>query len=139
MWKYYALLTDLSPAEIEAERALGRPMDSKLGLAERLAADFHGPEAARAAAVEWRRVHQDRNAPAEMPLVALAAGTHRLRELLAANGLAPSKSEAERLIRQRAVKRDGVAMAPGVDLVAAPGESFVLSVGSSRFVRFNVE
>ena len=139
MWKYYALLTDLTPDEIAAERARTRPMDSKLALAERLAADFHDPAEAREAAAEWRRVHQERNAPAEMPVARIAAGAHRLRELLAANGLAPSKSEAERLIRQRAVKRGGVVVEPGADVVAVAGEDFVLSVGSSRFVRFEVE
>ena len=139
MWKYYALLTDLTPDEIAAERARTRPLDSKLALAERLAADFHDPSEAREAAAEWRRVHQERNAPAEMPVARIAAGAHRLRELLAANGLAPSKSEAERLIRQRAVKRGGVVLEPGADVVAVAGEDFVLSVGSSRFVRFEVE
>jgi hypothetical protein len=32
-----------------------------------------------------------------------------------------------------------MAVAAGADLVAVAGESFVISVGSSRFVRFNVE
>jgi len=138
MWRYYTLLTDLPPDQIEAERGRGRPMDSKLALAGRLVADFHGASAAKAAEAEWRRVHQERHAPAEMPVVALTPGSHRLRELLAGNGLAGSKSEAERLIRQRAVKRDGVVLESGPDIVAAPGEGFVLSVGNSRFVRFEV-
>ena len=138
MWKYYTLLTDLSPDEIAAKRATNRPMDSKLALAGRLAADFHGSAPAREAEAEWRRVHQERRAPAEMPVVALAPGAHRLRELLAANGLAASKSEAERLIRQGAVKRDGVVLEPGPDVLATSGEAFVLSVGNSRFVRFVV-
>jgi len=114
-------------------------MDSKLALAGRLVADFHGADAARAAEVEWRRVHQERHAPAEMPVVTLRPGSHRLRDLLAGNGLADSKSVAERLIRQRAVKRDGAVVEPGADVVAEPGVGFVLSVGSSRYVRFEVE
>ena len=138
MWKYDTLLTDLTPDQIEAERGRGRPMDSKLALAGRLVADFHGADASKAAEAEWRRVHQERHAPAEMPVVVLSPGSHRLRELLAGNRLAGSKSEAERLIRQRAVKRDGVVLEAGPDIVANPGEAFVLSVGSSRFVRFEV-
>ena len=66
------------------------------------------PRRREEAEAEWRRVHQERHAPAEMPVVALAPGPHKLREVLASTGLAPSKSEAQRLIRQRAVKRDGV-------------------------------
>ena len=138
MWKYYTLLTDLTPDEIQAERGRGRPMDSKLALAGRLVADFHGASAATEAAAEWRRVHQERHAPAEMPVVALAAGPHKLREVLASTGLAPSKSEAQRLIRQRAVKRDGVVVETD-DLTAAPGDTFVISVGAVRFVKIQVD
>jgi tyrosyl-tRNA synthetase len=139
MWKYYALLTDLTSDEVAAERGRGRPMDSKIGLAGRLVADFHGVAASRDAEAEWRRIHQGGHAPAEMPVVALPAGSHRLRDLLASHGLAPSKSEAERLIRQRAVKRDGVVLDSGPAIEAVAGETFVLSVGSSRFVRFAVK
>ena len=32
MWRYYTLLTDLSPGEIEAEKAAARPMASKMAL-----------------------------------------------------------------------------------------------------------
>jgi tyrosyl-tRNA synthetase len=137
MWKYYTLLTDLAPEAIATERGRGRPMDSKLALAGRLVADFHGAAAAQAAAAEWRHVHQERQAPAEMPVKELRPGSHKLREVLAATGLAPSKSEAQRLIRQRAVKRDGVVVESD-DLAAAPGETFVISVGAVRFVRIEV-
>jgi tyrosyl-tRNA synthetase len=138
MWKYYTLLTDLAPAALDAERARGRPMESKLGLAARLVSDFHGAPAARAAEEEWRRVHQARQAPAEMPVRALAPGAHKLRDVLVLAGLAPSKSEAQRLIRQRGVKRDGTVL-EGDDIAAAPGESFVLAVGPVRHVRIVVE
>jgi tyrosyl-tRNA synthetase len=139
MWKYYLLLTDLTPADIEKERGLGRPMDSKIALARRIAADFHGTALGAGAEAEWRRVHQARQAPSEMPERTIAPGRHKWRELLVAGGLAPSKSEAERLLRQRAVKRDGVAVEAGTDLEGVAGESFVVSVGAARFVRFRVE
>jgi tyrosyl-tRNA synthetase len=137
MWKYYTLLTDLAPDEIAAERGRGRPMESKLALAGRLVSDFHGPAASEAAEAEWRRVHQERHAPAEMQTFPLAPGPHKLREVLASTGLAPSKSEAQRLIRQRAVKRDGVVVEAD-EFTAAPGETFVISVGAVRFARLEV-
>ena len=68
-------------------------------------------------------------------MVRLPAGTHKPREVLVAAGLASSKSEAERLLRQRAVKRDGVALEPGGEIRLAAGEGFVLSVGAARHVR----
>jgi tyrosyl-tRNA synthetase len=138
MWRYYLLLTDLSPSEIEKERALARPMDSKLALARRVAADFHGTALAAAAEAEWRRVHQARQAPSEMPEKTIAPGRHKWREVLVMAGFAPSNGAAERLLRQRAVKKDGVVVEGG-ELEAEAGQSFVLSVGAARFVRFRVE
>jgi tyrosyl-tRNA synthetase len=138
MWRYYPLLTDLAPSEIEKERALARPMDSKLALARRIAADFHGTALAAAAEAEWRRVHQARQAPSEMPEKTIAPGRHKWRELLVMAGFAPSNGAAERLLRQRAVKKDGVVVEGG-ELEAEAGQSFVVSVGAARFVRFRVE
>jgi tyrosyl-tRNA synthetase len=51
MWRYYLLLTDLSPHEIdELKRAVGsgstHPLQAKKDLAHRIVADFHGQEAA---------------------------------------------------------------------------------------------
>jgi len=138
MWKYYVLLTDLSPAQIESERAESRPMDSKLALGRRLVADFHGAEAAQAAEEEWRRVHQQRQAPSDASVVAVAAGGVKLHELLVRAGLAKSNSEAVRLIKQRAARRDGSVLAAG-ELQLARGESFHLSVGPSRYVRVVVD
>ena len=57
-------------------------MDSKMALARRIAADFHGAAAAESAEAEWRRIHQARQAPAEMPERSLAPGRHKWREFL---------------------------------------------------------
>jgi tyrosyl-tRNA synthetase len=135
MWRYYELLTGLSPAELDEEKAAGRPMASKMALARRLVADFHGTEAAAAAEAEWRRVHQDRQAPSDMPAVSVPAGSYKPHELLARAGLTRSNSEGVRLLRQGAVRRDGAPVEPGAELTLAPGASLVLSIGPARFVR----
>jgi tyrosyl-tRNA synthetase len=139
MWRYDLLLTDRTPAEIEAEKARGAPMASKLALARRIVADFHGAAAGEAAEAEWRRVHQQKQAPADLRLVRIAAGAHKPREMLVTAGLARSKSEAERLLRQRAVKRDQVVLEAGAEIVLGAGEGFVLSVGPARHVRVEAE
>jgi tyrosyl-tRNA synthetase len=138
MWRYYALLTDLGTDEIEAERAAGRPMASKVALGRRIVADFHGAAAAEAAEAEWRRVHQERQAPSELRVVRVAAGPVKPHLLLVGAGFAKSNGEAVRLLRQRAVKRDGVVLEAGAELVLAAGESFVLSVGAARHARVEV-
>jgi tyrosyl-tRNA synthetase len=135
MWRYYPLLTDLSPEKLEAERAKGAPMAAKVALGRRIVADFHGAAAGEAAEAEWRRVHQQKQAPAELRVVRLAAGAHKPHELVVSAGLASSNSEAVRLLRQRAVRRDGVVIEAGGEILLVAGEGFVLSVGAARHVR----
>jgi tyrosyl-tRNA synthetase len=134
MWRYYTLLTDVSEGELAAEKAAERPMAAKMALGRRIVADFHGPEAAQAAEAEWRRVHQERQAPSDLRVVSVAAGAHKSHALVVLAGLAKSNGEAVRLLRQRAVRRDGVVL-EAVDLALATGEGFVLSVGPVRHVR----
>ena len=138
MWRYYTLLTDLTAAEIEAERAASRPLESKLALAERVTGDFHGPEPARAAREEWQRVHQQRAVPADMPLIVVAAGAHRPHDLLVQVGAARSKSEAARLLRQKSVRFDGETLEAGGELRLAAGAQPVLQVGPKRYYRLTV-
>jgi tyrosyl-tRNA synthetase len=135
MWRYYTLLTDLSPDAIEKEKAAGRPMAAKMGLGWRIVADFHSPAAAEAAQGEWRRVHQERQAPSELRVVRVPAGPVKPHLLLVQAGLAKSNGEAVRLLRQRAVRRDNVVLDAGAEVALTPGEAFVLSVGAARHVR----
>jgi tyrosyl-tRNA synthetase len=135
MWKYYTLLTDLTPAAIEAEQARGLPMASKLALARHIVADFHGAAAAEAAEAEWRRVHQQHQAPSAMPQVDLHKEVYKAQELLQSVGFASSSSEGVRLVRQRAMKVDGVVVEPGAELRFSPGQEAVVSVGAKRHVR----
>jgi tyrosyl-tRNA synthetase len=139
MWRYYALLTELSPDAIEAERAAARPMASKMELGRKIVTDFHGADAAAAAEQEWRRVHQGRQAPTDLRVVTVPPGVHKPHALLVAAGLAKSNGEAVRLLRQRAVRRDGNAVDAGADISLAPAEAFVLSVGPARHVRITAE
>ncbi|MGD8894398.1 MAG: tyrosine--tRNA ligase [Acidobacteriota bacterium] len=135
MWRYYTLLTDLGPDDIDAERSQGRPMDSKKALARLIVRDFQGAEAAHEAGAEWERVHQQRQAPRELPIVRVQPGAHKPHALLVEAGLAKSNGEAVRLLRQRAVRRDGELLEAGRELLLEPGEGFVLSVGPARHVR----
>jgi tyrosyl-tRNA synthetase len=139
MWRYYTLLTDLAPVEIESERAALRPMASKMALGRRIVADFHGEASAEAAEREWRRVHQERQVPSELRVVRLAAGASKPHLLLVQAGLAKSNGEAVRLLRQRAVRRDGAVLDAGAEVSLAPGGSFVLSVGAARHVRIEAD
>jgi tyrosyl-tRNA synthetase len=139
MWRYYALLTDLQGAEIEAEKAAGRPMASKMALGRRIVTDFHGAPAAETAESEWKRVHQQGQAPSDLAVVKVAAGSVKPHLLLVSAGFAKSNGEAVRLLRQRAARRDGETIDASASLELAPGASFVLSVGAARHVRIVAE
>ena len=134
MWRYYSLLTDLSPDDLAAEKAAQRPMATKMALGQRIVSDFHGPAAGQAAEAEWRRVHQERQAPSDLRVVRVMAGAVKPHALLVQAGLAKSNGEAVRLLRQRAVRRDGVVL-EAAEITLVPGDGFVLSVGPARHVR----
>ncbi len=127
---YFSLVTPLAPDEI-AEVMRGHPRDAKMRLAREITAVFHGSEAAAAAEREFVAVFREREAPGDAPRHLLAAGAPLL-EVLVAAGLAASRSEARRLVAQRAVSLDGRTLGDAAETVAAGG---LLRVGRRRFVR----
>ena len=146
MWSYYELLTDRSPKEIaslEKQVSDGKlhPMDAKMRLAEEVISDFHGKEAARKAAENFQRVFRDRQAPEEAPTVKLPKGSpKKLTALLVELKLAPSKAEAERLIKQKAVEIDGLAVDdPRKEMDLSKPFEFLLRAGKKKFVRIIIE
>jgi tyrosyl-tRNA synthetase len=146
MWSYYDLLTDQRTSEIAALRSevqsgQRHPMDVKMDLARRIVADFHGAAAGAQAAERFQRVFRDRETPEEVPQRKLACGgKKKLTVLLAEESLAPSRAEAERLIKQGGVEINGTRVDDvrhEVDLSRAGG--FLLRVGKKKFLRVVVE
>jgi tyrosyl-tRNA synthetase len=146
MWSYYELVTDRTPGEIAAlkeqvQSGTLHPMDAKMRLAEEVVSDFHGAQAGRKAAENFQHVFRDRQAPAEAPWQKVAAGpAKRLTALLVELQLAPSKGEAERLIKQRGVEIDGVCVEdPRRQMDLTKRGEFLLRVGKKKFLRIIVE
>ena len=146
MWNYYELATDRSEQEIaylKGEVASGalHPIDAKMRLGEEVVAVFHGEEAGRRAAEHFQRVFRDRQAPVEMPVTKISRGpAKKLTALLVDLGLAPSKSEAERLIKQGGVEineRRVDDFRKDVDLTKAC--EFLLRAGKKKFLRIVVD
>src|SRR5271154_4854861 len=141
MWSYYELLTDFgSPVIVrlreEVKMGVLHPMDAKMQMAHTIVAGFHGEEAAKEAADEFRLVYRDRKAPTDMPEMKLAWGTRPLHLVLTEAGMASSRSEAERLIKARAVEVNGVIEKDvRKTIVLNPGEMLPLRVGKKRFLR----
>lgn len=146
MWSYYELLTDFEERVIvrlkeEVHTGVLHPVDAKMQLAHTIIANFHGEEAARSARDEFQRVFRDRQSPDDVPQKKLVRSTlTRVSTLLFISDLAPSRAEAERLIKQGAVEIDGeriVDVKKEIDLSRAA--SFLLRAGKKKFVRIVVE
>ena len=146
MWSYYELATDRTPKEIaelkkEVQEGKLHPMDAKMKLAEEVVSDFQGAEAGRKAAENFQRVFRDRQAPEEAPVQKIGRGAaKKLTALLVELNMAPSKSEAQRLIKQRGVEIDGVCVEdPSKEIDLSKPTGFLLRAGKKKFVRVVVE
>jgi tyrosyl-tRNA synthetase len=143
MWKYFDLLTDKSVVALQdnVRRGTMHPFDVKIDMATDIVRDFHGSMAALEAAREFRRVFRDRQAPEEVPVQPLACGPPTLLSTLVyISNFASSRSEAERLIKQKAVEIDGVMIDDSRKQIdVTKPTSFLLRVGKKNFKRFVVD
>ncbi len=136
MWKWFTLLSFRPEADIAALRSevgSGRnPKDAKVMLAHEITARFHGAAAALAAEEDFQR-RAAGGVPDEVAAVALSGGPLAIGALLKQAGLAPSSSEALRLVEQGGVRIDGSVVSDKA-LKVSPG-TFVVQVGKRKFAR----
>jgi tyrosyl-tRNA synthetase len=136
MWKYFTLLSFRPEVEIDRLRAEvegGRnPKEAKVLLAREITARFHGAAAADAAEADFE-LRARGGVPEVIPEVALAGAPLGIGALLKQAGLAPSTSEALRLVDQGGVRVDGAAVTDRGLKLAAGG--YVVQVGKRRFAR----
>ncbi len=139
MWRYFELLSFRPLTELEKLRkdvaAGANPRDIKFQLAEELTARFHGRAAAKSAHEAFVARFAQGKVPDEMPEVELEAGLN-MPALLKAAGLVPSASEANRMLKQGAVKVDGERVTDREQVLAAG--TYVVQVGKRRFARVTV-
>ncbi|MBC7324415.1 MAG: tyrosine--tRNA ligase, partial [Moorella sp. (in: Bacteria)] len=142
MLTYFELVTAVPLEELEAIRqglADGslHPRDVKMRLAREIVTLYHGATAAREAEREFRQVFQQGDLPEEMPEVTVSESRMWLPRLMVQAGLAPSTSEARRLIRQGAVKLDGARQSdPDAEIDVRDGA--VIQAGKRKFVRLRL-
>ena len=136
MWDWYTLLSFKSLAEIaalKAEVAGGRnPKDAKVMLAKEITARFHSAAAADAAEQDF--INRSKGGvPDEIPEIQLSGAPLGIGALLKQANLAPSSSEANRLIDGGGVRVDGAVISDrGLKLDAG---TFVVQVGKRKFAR----
>ncbi len=136
MWRWYTLLSFRSEAEIATLRKEvqgGRnPKDAKVLLAREITARFHDAQAAAAAEQDFANRSKG-GVPDEIPEVRLGGAPLGIGQLLKQAGLAPSASEAHRLIEGGGVRVDSSMVSDkGLKLEAG---TYVLQVGKRKFAR----
>ena len=136
MWRWYTLLSFQSLdaiAALKREVEAGRnPKDAKVSLAKEITARFHGAAAADAAEQDFINRSQG-GVPDVIDEVEVSGAPLGIAALLKNAGLAPSSSEANRLIEGNGVRVDSsVVTDKGLKL---PAGTYVLQVGKRKFAR----
>lgn len=141
MWNYYDLLSARSLKEIAALKAGAadgsvNPRDAKIALASEIVTRYRGAAAAEAALADFTAKFSRKVIPDDVPEAVLSLDGREalmVANLLKEAGLTASTSEALRMIRQGAVRRDGEAVSD-VKLEVRAGTS-VWQVGKRKFAR----
>jgi len=140
MWRYFELLSFRPMGEVETFREQihqgTNPRDIKFLLGEELVERFHGSQAAGEVRGRFIERFQKGAMPEDIPGMTVAAPAEGLAlpNLLKEAGLVGSTSEAMRMIRQGAVRRDGERVEdPSLKFEA--GSEAVYQVGKRRFAR----
>ena len=136
MWRYYTLLSFKSEDEIarlKAEVDSGRnPKDAKVALAKEITARFHSAAAAESAEQDFD-LRSRGGIPDNLPELSITGAPMGIGALLRDASLAPSSSEALRLVDGGGVRIDGCVVSDrGLKLGAG---TYVLQVGKRKFAR----
>jgi tyrosyl-tRNA synthetase len=148
MLRYYELLSDIESTVFEEEKrrmAEGsvNPRDVKKALAREMVARFYDRTVAEEAEREFQRMFQAGGLPDEIeePIIYLSGQDNEqiwIVALLVQAGLAPSNSEARRLIQQGAVRVNGERVSD-TNAQLTVSELHLLQVGRRRFARIRPE
>ncbi len=136
MWRYYTLLSFRSEAEIarlKAEVEGGRnPKEAKVMLAKEITARFHNAAAADAAEADFENRARG-GIPDQIPEVSLTGAPLGIGALLKQANLAPSSSEAMRLVDGGGVRIDGMVVSDKA--LKVERGTYVVQVGKRKFAR----
>lgn len=142
MEKYFRLVTDVHPDEVDAIAAglaSGElhPGSTKRRLAREIVTLYHSEEAAHDAEARFDRQFRERGVPDDVPTVSIGDRPEWfLPTLLQHAGLVASGGEARRMVAQGAVRLDGEVLTAATDTIAGGAlVDRVLQVGKRRFAR----
>lgn len=139
VWHYFDLLTNLSPEEIrviknKVSKTLLFIKDAKSLLAKEIVSIYHGREAGQTAEKEFERVFKEKELPSSIPIIKVQEKSLNILDLLTKTKLAPSKSEAKRVILQKGVKINGEIKEDWKEVLQIKKE-MIVQVGKRKFVK----
>lgn len=144
MWRYFELLSFRPLTEIEALKqriaAGGNPRDVKIELAKEIIARFHDAAAADAAEQDFIQRFSKNALPDDIPELQLSCDGEAMpiANLLKEAGLVASTSEAMRMIKQGAVKRNGDEKIDDSKLEITKGSEAIYQVGKRKFAKISL-
>jgi len=142
MWRWIDLLSfEIGIDEavrLRADIGAGalNPREVKLRLARELATRFHDAASAETAIAGWHAAVTGQGDTSLLPLQDIVVPVEgiRIAALLTAAGITPSNSEANRKLKERAVKVEG-AVVEDAGTLLSPGFEGVVQVGKRNFAR----
>jgi len=139
IWHYFKLITNLSLEEIEEIKknvnlTILTPKEAKIKLAREIVGIYHGKEVAKKAEKEFEKIFKERKLPSRIPEIKIKEKTLNILDLLVKTKLAPSKSEAKRLILQKGVKINGQTQKDWQKIIEIK-KGMVIQVGKRKFIR----
>ena len=141
IYAYFELATDVDNEELNAlKQSLSNkdvnPRDLKRSLARKLVAMYHSEDAAQEAEREFDNIFVKKGLPDEIPEFIFNDDIKELEiiDLIVTTNLAPSKSEARRLIVQGGVSMDGEKITD-LKTIVKLGKSQILKVGKRNFLK----
>jgi tyrosyl-tRNA synthetase len=140
MWKWFTLLSFRSEgdiAQLRREVAGGRnPKDAKVMLAKEITARFHSAQAADAAEQDFTNRSKG-GIPDEIPELTISGAPLGIAQLLKQANLAPSSSEAMRLVEGGGVRVDSSVVSDKALKLGAG--TYVVQVGKRKFSRVTLK
>lgn len=139
--QYFTLVTRISNekiAEFEQRLKIENPIDIKKELALTIVSSLYNEDAAKEAGDFFEKTVQKRELPDEIPTLEINVNEHiTVSDLLVKANLAPSKSEAKRLVEQGGVEVNSeVIKSPTQEII--PEDNMVIRVGKRNFVRIKL-
>lgn len=139
MWRYYELMTDVTPTEIEKMKSADEnPRNLKVNLAKLIIKDFHSTQAAEKAEADFIARFVKKEIPDEIEETQMSAGIYNLADLLVQTNLAASKGEAKRLIEQGGVKLNAEKISNAKAEIDLKDE-ILIQVGKRKFLKIKAE